>query len=179
MDAAPASQPSRSAYQLPQRQDAAAPGQLPGRPYAAANWQPSMPAPMALAATRPTRPLYVPAGAHHAQGLHCCTRLAPALLTGRQPQQLASVAGATSVQQDNTAAFPMAAAPGQPIKLPGQTRVTSDEYREFLALGHGEIFDLELDRCCTRETSAGMLRASVSVLCQKKPSASTSKLLRP
>ena len=72
MDTASASQPSRSAYQPPPRQDAAAQGQLPGRPYAAANWQPSMPAAMALAATRPTRPLYVPAGVHHERGLACC-----------------------------------------------------------------------------------------------------------
>ena len=48
----------------------------------------------------------------------------------------------------------MVAAPGQPIKLPGQTRVTSDEYREFLALGHGEIFDLELDRWLPDEAQA-------------------------
>ncbi|CAD7703725.1 unnamed protein product, partial [Ostreobium quekettii] len=33
------------------------------------------------------------------------------------------------------------------IKLPGQTRVTPDEYKEFLALGHGEIFNLDLNRC--------------------------------
>ena len=32
------------------------------------------------------------------------------------------------------------------LKLPKQTRVTPDEYREFLSLGHGEIFTLDLDR---------------------------------
>ena len=32
------------------------------------------------------------------------------------------------------------------IKLPRQTRVTPEEYREFLSLGHGEIFTLDLDR---------------------------------
>ena len=55
-------------------------------------------------------------------------------------------AAATSIEQDDAAAFPMAALPGQPIKLPGQTRVTPEEYREFLSLGHGEIFDLDVER---------------------------------
>uniref|UniRef100_A0A1D2A676 Pre-mRNA polyadenylation factor Fip1 domain-containing protein n=1 Tax=Auxenochlorella protothecoides TaxID=3075 RepID=A0A1D2A676_AUXPR len=43
-------------------------------------------------------------------------------------------------------AFQSEAKPGQPIKLPGQTRVTAEEYREFLSLGHGEIFSLDIDR---------------------------------
>ena len=34
----------------------------------------------------------------------------------------------------------------QYIKLPGQVKVQSDEYQEFLGLGHGEIFVLEIDR---------------------------------
>lgn len=42
--------------------------------------------------------------------------------------------------------FPMQAGPTDPIKLPGQTRVDRDEYQEFLALGHGGIFDLDIDR---------------------------------
>eukprot|EP00210_Caulerpa_lentillifera_P004080 g3893.t1 len=42
--------------------------------------------------------------------------------------------------------FPSRAAPDQALKLPGQTRVTPDEYKEFLGLGHGEIFNLDLDR---------------------------------
>ena len=42
--------------------------------------------------------------------------------------------------------FPTRAAPDQALKLPGQTRVTPDEYKEFLGLGHGEIFNLDLDR---------------------------------
>ena len=37
--------------------------------------------------------------------------------------------------------------PGQPLRLPGQTRVTADEYREFRELGHGEIFNLDADAC--------------------------------
>lgn len=44
------------------------------------------------------------------------------------------------------AAFPSQAKPGQPIKLPGQTRVAPDEYKEFLSLGHGELFDVDLER---------------------------------
>ena len=43
-------------------------------------------------------------------------------------------------------ALPLQAKPGQLIRLPGQTRVAPEEYREFLALGHGGIFDLDLDR---------------------------------
>ena len=35
---------------------------------------------------------------------------------------------------------------GKAIKLPRQTRVTPEEYKEFLALGHGEIFDIDLDK---------------------------------
>ena len=38
-----------------------------------------------------------------------------------------------------------ASGPGQRIRLPGQTRVTPEEYREFLGLGHGDIFNLEID----------------------------------
>lgn len=49
------------------------------------------------------------------------------------------------------AAFPTFAAPNQPIKLPRQHNVDKEEYREFLNLGHGEIFGLDLDRCaCVR-----------------------------
>ena len=43
-------------------------------------------------------------------------------------------------------ALPSQAKPGQLIRLPGQTRVAPEEYREFLALGHGGIFDVDLDR---------------------------------
>ena len=45
--------------------------------------------------------------------------------------------------------FPLQAGPADPIKLPGQTRVDRDEYQEFLALGHGGIFDLDIDRYST------------------------------
>ncbi|KAK2077597.1 hypothetical protein QBZ16_004442 [Prototheca wickerhamii] len=47
---------------------------------------------------------------------------------------------------DEPPAFPSEAGPTQPIKLPGQTRVTPEEYKEFLSLGHGEIFNLDIDR---------------------------------
>ena len=54
--------------------------------------------------------------------------------------------GATALEVDDTVAFPEAAKPGQLIKLPGQNRVTADEYQEFTTLGQGGIFDLDLDR---------------------------------
>ena len=43
------------------------------------------------------------------------------------------------------AVFPSQWRPGVGMKLPGQTRVSPEEYKEFLALGHGDIFDIELD----------------------------------
>lgn len=42
--------------------------------------------------------------------------------------------------------FPSEYGPGKAIKLPRQTRVQPEEYKEFLALGHGDIFDIDLDR---------------------------------
>lgn len=33
------------------------------------------------------------------------------------------------------------------MRLPGQTRVTPEEYKEFLSLGHGDIFLLDIDKC--------------------------------
>jgi hypothetical protein len=32
------------------------------------------------------------------------------------------------------------------IKLPGQTRVTPDEYHEFITLGQGGVYELDLER---------------------------------
>lgn len=43
------------------------------------------------------------------------------------------------------AVFPSEWKPGLPMKLPGQTRVSPEEYKEFLTLGHGEIFSIDLD----------------------------------
>lgn len=43
------------------------------------------------------------------------------------------------------AVFPSQWHPGLPMKLPGQTRVSPEEYKEFLNLGHGDIFDVDLD----------------------------------
>jgi 15-cis-phytoene desaturase len=48
--------------------------------------------------------------------------------------------------RDVGAVWPSQANEGQPIKLPRQTKVGPDEYKEFLALGHGEIFALDLNR---------------------------------
>lgn len=44
-------------------------------------------------------------------------------------------------------ALPQQAQAGQKIRLPGQSRVAPEEYREFLVLGHGGVFDLEVDKC--------------------------------
>ena len=46
---------------------------------------------------------------------------------------------------DGEPVLPSEAGPGQRIRLPGQTKVTTDEYKEFLGLGHGDIFDLDPD----------------------------------
>lgn len=108
-------------------------------------WQPQNAYPSAqlpAPASQSTRPLYVPAGEAHSEVLPHVRRqclLPDAVCTH-------PCAGATSIEADDTAAFPMAAKPKQPIKLPGQTRVTPEEYREFLSLGHGHIFDLDIDR---------------------------------
>ena len=58
-----------------------------------------------------------------------------------------SAAGATSILQEEGLAFPESAQAGQLIKLPGQTRVTPEEYSEFTALGQGGVYELDLDRC--------------------------------
>lgn len=50
-----------------------------------------------------------------------------------------------AVNNDLPPALPSEAAPGQRVRLPGQSRVTPEEYREFLGLGHGEIFNLDID----------------------------------
>lgn len=42
--------------------------------------------------------------------------------------------------------LPSQAGPSQLIRLPGQTRVSPEEYKEFLGLGHGDVFDLDPDR---------------------------------
>ena len=46
--------------------------------------------------------------------------------------------------------LPSQAGEHQLIRLPGQTRVSPEEYKEFLGLGHGDVFDLDPDRyLCT------------------------------
>lgn len=47
---------------------------------------------------------------------------------------------------DEPPTLPSLAKPNQWIRLPGQTRVAESEYKEFLGLGHGDIFDLDIDR---------------------------------
>lgn len=61
----------------------------------------------------------------------------------------------------STAGWPAEARPDQAIKLPGHIRVGNDEYREFLALGHGDIFDLDMDRCVAWRERQGVC----SVVC--------------
>ena len=46
---------------------------------------------------------------------------------------------------DGPPVLPSQAQPGQRIRLPGQARVDPAEYHEFLMLGHGGIFDLDVD----------------------------------
>ena len=58
-----------------------------------------------------------------------------------------SAAGVSNVQRDEgNAVLPSQAGDTQLIRLPGQTRVSPEEYKEFLGLGHGDVFDLDLNR---------------------------------
>lgn len=58
-------------------------------------------------------------------------------------------AGMNKAELERQAVWPSQAAeqPDKLIKLPGQTKVGEDEYKEFLNLGHGGVFDLDLSRC--------------------------------
>ena len=56
-------------------------------------------------------------------------------------------AGASNLPRDEgNAVLPSQAGEHQLIRLPGQTRVSPEEYKEFLGLGHGDVFDLDPDR---------------------------------
>lgn len=58
--------------------------------------------------------------------------------------------GVTNIPRDESnAVLPSQAGASQLIRLPGQTRVSPEEYKEFLGLGHGDVFDLDPDRCCS------------------------------
>jgi hypothetical protein len=48
------------------------------------------------------------------------------------------------------------------VKLPRQTRVTPEEYREFISLGHGEIFNVDLDRLASRGAGGQAVRRVLS-----------------
>ena len=54
-------------------------------------------------------------------------------------------ASKVNLLRSEDAVFPSQWQPGLAIKLPGQTRVSPEEYREFLSLGHGDIYDINLD----------------------------------
>lgn len=57
-------------------------------------------------------------------------------------------AGMNKAELEKQAVWPSQAAdhPDKLIKLPGQTKVGEQEYKEFLNLGHGGVFDLDLSR---------------------------------
>lgn len=56
-------------------------------------------------------------------------------------------AGASNLPRDEgNAVLPSQAGDSHLIRLPGQTRVSPEEYKEFLGLGHGDVFDLDPDR---------------------------------
>ena len=58
-------------------------------------------------------------------------------------------AGQSNIPRDESnAVLPSQAGPDQLVRLPGQTRVSPEEYKEFLGLGHGDVFDLDPDRYC-------------------------------
>ncbi|GIL93244.1 hypothetical protein Vretimale_19588 [Volvox reticuliferus] len=68
----------------------------------------------------------------------------------RQPQPVYGLNFRYNIEE---AAWPTEARLDQAIKLPKQTRVTPEEYRAFLSLGHGEIYELDLDRVLPHEAS--------------------------
>jgi len=76
----------------------------------------------------------------------CTCQLCSSLHSVCVPPSLPGASQVADALRNMDAAFPSAAAPQQPIKLPRQHNVDKDEYREFLNLGHGEIFNLDLDR---------------------------------
>ena len=55
------------------------------------------------------------------------------------------------------AKLPSQAGPQDLIRLPGQTRVSPEEYKEFLQLGHGDIFELNPDRSVSWDCRGMML----------------------
>ena len=70
----------------------------------------------------------------------CLSRLIGWLVGADQQAQQRAAAAA------QPPALPSQAAQGQPIRLPGQARVDPAEYREFLMLGHGGVYELDVDR---------------------------------
>ena len=60
------------------------------------------------------------------------------------PRRTGAPVGPMRLQME--AKLPSQAGPQDLIRLPGQTRVSPEEYKEFLQLGHGNIFELDPDR---------------------------------
>ena len=92
-----------------------------------------------LATTIPANPAAAAAAAAAAGG-----PAPPHSAAAEQPNQFRAPLPRHKLRAED-AVFPSQWRVGLPMKLPGQTRVSPEEYREFLSLGHGEIFDIELD----------------------------------
>lgn len=77
--------------------------------------------------------------------------LAPSGPGGLPFQRPANYRVRTDLNDPELAQFPSKAGPKDWIKLPGQRGVPADEYQEFLDLGIGEIFDMDIDRVLDRD----------------------------
>ncbi|DBA76102.1 hypothetical protein WJX77_000791 [Trebouxia sp. C0004] len=111
------------------------PGAPSGPPQAALNPRPGV---------APPRPPPGPPPPGHPAAV-----LAPPPMPGQwpRPQFVHTGAGASNLPRDEgNAVLPSQAGEHQLIRLPGQTRVSPEEYKEFLGLGHGDVFDLDPDR---------------------------------
>ncbi|EFN56712.1 hypothetical protein CHLNCDRAFT_144097 [Chlorella variabilis] len=111
---------------------------IPGLGLSTGGYQPA--AIPGLAASGGGGPPAAPGGAPSQPAAAAAALAAPGMRPPFRPSQ--QQRPAMDVSQ---AVFPSEWQPGLPVKLPGQTRVSPEEYKEFLALGHGEIFSLDLD----------------------------------
>ncbi|GLI66885.1 hypothetical protein VaNZ11_010868 [Volvox africanus] len=135
--------PAEAAGSKPRPPGAPQPGAAPGQPGAT----PPGPRPPS-AAPPPAAPGSAPLPGPRPQ-------FGPGPPGGRPflPRQPQPVYGLNFRYNIDEAAWPTEARLDQAIKLPKQTRVTPEEYRAFLSLGHGEIYELDLDRVLPHEAS--------------------------
>jgi len=63
--------------------------------------------------------------------------------------------------------LPSQAGEHQLIRLPGQTRVSPEEYKEFLGLGHGDVFDLDPDRYFCAYTPRSVHKQTLCLDCEQ------------